>query len=227
MKSTFIATVSHELRTPLTSIKGSLSLIDYGVFGDLPDQVKSLVSIATRNSDRLINLVNDILDTEKLSSDMMVFDFQVLDLSHLVAEAVEANQGFAYAHGVTIRFERPVSGIRVLADSYRLTQVISNLISNAAKFSPDGGDVVIEVTARNDVVEVSVSDDGSGIPVQYHEQVFEQFTQVDSSDSREKRGTGLGLSIARSIIERHNGVMKLDVERRKGARFFFNLPISK
>ncbi|MBT7488212.1 MAG: PAS domain S-box protein [Rhodospirillales bacterium] len=227
MKSEFISTVSHELRTPLTSIKGSLGLITDGILGAMPDTATSMIEIAYRNTDRLINLVNDILDMEKIESGSMEFEFKKLSLTELVADAVETNKGYADEHGVTFVLADRGPKITVEGDANRLVQVIANLLSNAAKFSPKGENVEISVTRQEQVARVSVSDHGPGIPEQYREQIFGRFTQVDSSDSREKGGTGLGLNISKSIIEKHEGAINFESNTDVGSTFFFTLPISE
>jgi PAS domain S-box-containing protein len=227
MKSEFISTVSHELRTPLTSIKGSLGLMMGGAVGAMPEKAAGMLDMAHRNTDRLINLVNDILDIEKLASGDLEFDFQSLDLSNLVADAVESNKGFADEHSATFVFSEVIPDVMVLGDSSRLSQVIANLLSNAAKFSPKGGNVEISVAQKNGVARVSVADHGPGIPADFIDQIFERFTQADSSVTREIGGTGLGLNISKSIIERHGGTIDFVTEVDVGSIFFFTLPLSK
>jgi len=227
MKTEFISTVSHELRTPLTSIKGSLGLVTDGSLGTLPEGIKDMVSVAYRNTERLINLVNDILDIEKLDSGGMEFDFELLDLSKLVHEAIEANKGLASEFSVQFAAADPISKVMVKGDSSRLVQVFVNLLSNAAKFSNQGGSVEISVAGNNGMAKVSVSDHGSGIPAEFRERIFERFSQADGSDSRGRGGTGLGLSIAKSIIEDHGGSIGFDTEEGAGSSFYFTLPISE
>jgi two-component system, NarL family, sensor histidine kinase EvgS len=227
MKNEFVSTVSHELRTPLTSIKGSLGLISDGKLGAMPQKATGMIEIAYRNTDRLINLVNDILDMEKIESGSLEFNFQKLNLTELVADAVETNKGYADEYGVAFVLADLGPKITVEGDANRLVQVIANLLSNAAKFSPKGRDVGISVSRQGQIARVTVSDHGSGIPEQYREQIFGRFTQVDSSDSREKGGTGLGLNISKSIIEKHNGKIDFDSEVDVGSTFFFTLPVSE
>ncbi|MBT4702964.1 MAG: response regulator [Rhodospirillaceae bacterium] len=227
MKSEFISTVSHELRTPLTSIKGSLGLLIGGAVGAMPEKAGGMLDLAARNTDRLINLVNDILDMEKLESGDLEFDFQTLDLSKLVAEAVETNKGFADEHDAIFILSETPPDVMVEGDGSRLSQVIANLLSNAAKFSPGGGEVEISIAQQNSVARVSISDHGPGIPEGFGDQLFERFTQVDSSATRQKGGTGLGLNISKSIVERHGGTIDYISEVDFGSTFFFTLPVSK
>jgi PAS domain S-box-containing protein len=227
MKDEFVSMVSHELRTPLTSIKGSLGLVVGGALGALPNKAKEMVDIAHRNAERLINLVNDILDIEKLESGRIEFQIQSLDLSDLVREAVETNKGFAEEHGVKFVFADFAPKVVVRGDSNRLTQVVANLLSNGAKFSPENGEVEISVVSQYGVATVSVSDHGPGIPEDFREKIFERFSQADASNTRKKGGTGLGLSITKSIIESHGGAIGFDSEVGVGSTFFFTLPISE
>jgi two-component system, NarL family, sensor histidine kinase EvgS len=227
LKSEFVSTVSHELRTPLTSIKGSLGLISGGALGDMPEKAGDMIGMAYKNTDRLINLVNDILDMEKLESGRMDFDFQELNLSDLVAEATEANSGMATQENA--RFVQGVftRNLFVRGDSNRLIQVLSNLLSNAAKFSPPQSSVEISVIREQKTVRVSVKDQGPGIPEDFKDDIFGRFAQADGTNTREKGGTGLGLNISRSIIERHDGTIDFDTIEGVGSTFFFVLPLTR
>ena len=187
LKSEFISTVSHELRTPLTSIKGSLGLIASGALDAMPKKAESMITIAHKNSDRLVGVVNDILAVDQLRSGYMAFDFQILELSELVRESVEANVGFAKEHGVTFSLNNIAPGVRVRGDDARLTQVIANLLSNAAKFSPAGGVVTISMTLDDGEARVSISDSGPGIPEDFRGRIFGRFAQADASDIRQKK----------------------------------------
>jgi len=227
LKSEFISTVSHELRTPLTSIKGSLGLMAGNAMGMLPDKAKDLVDVAYKNTERLIYLVNDILDAEKLESEKMEFDFQPLDFQNLVEEAVETNTGFAKEYGVEIVYSDIASGIMVRGDVNRLTQVISNLLSNAVKFSPEGAEVEISIAEVDGAIRASISDHGAGISEEFRDHIFDRFALADASDSRQKNGTGLGLSIGKSFVEKHGGTIGFDSEVGAGSTFFFTLPIMK
>lgn len=226
-KSEFLAVASHELRTPLTSIKGSLSLIVGGAFGALPENLSEVLSIAHRNTNRLISLVNDILDTEKIASGSMEYHFETLNLSRMVVDAVDANQSFAEQYGVTFTINQIAPSIYVKGDTDRLTQVIANLLSNAAKFSPTGGDVEISVTVQGQSARVSITDNGPGIPENLRAHIFDKFTQADSTDTRAKGGTGLGLNISKSIIESHNGSIDFTSTIGLGSEFFFVLPMQE
>ncbi len=224
MKNDFVSVVSHELRTPLTSIRGSLGLIAGGVAGALPEKARLLVDIAAKNSDRLVRLINDILDVEKIESGAMGFRFVAVELMPLVEAAVDGNRAYAQAYEVELRIVRAVEGVRVWADPDRLLQVMANLLSNGAKFSPRGGVVEVAVEARQGEVRVAVTDHGRGIPADFQARIFEKFAQADSSSTRQKGGTGLGLSISRAIVERHRGRIDFTSEPGVETCFFFDLP---
>ena len=225
MKSEFIATVSHELRTPLTSIKGALGLIVGGATGALPEKAAKMIEIAYKNSIRLANLVDDILDIEKFESGGLEFDFERLNISDLVADAVRDNQGFADEHGITFVTDNPAPALNVSGDAGRLKQVMANLLSNACKFSPEGGTVEVSVIRHDGMARVSVCDHGPGIANEFSDFIFGRFAQADSSDSRQKEGTGLGLNISRMLVKKHGGLIDFETEPGVGTTFFFDLPV--
>jgi len=224
IKNDFISVVSHELRTPLTSIRGALGLLAGGVSGELPDKARSLLDIAAKNSERLGRLINDILDIEKIESGKMGFRFAPLETMSLLEQAVESNRGYATAYEVELRVVSGVEGLRVWADADRLQQVISNLLSNACKFSPRGGLVEIAAARNGSRVRISVTDHGKGIPPEFQAAIFEKFAQADISSTREKGGTGLGLSISKAIVERHGGHIGFVSEPGVATTFAFELP---
>ncbi|MEO2005068.1 MAG: response regulator, partial [Candidatus Poribacteria bacterium] len=213
LKDEFISTVSHELRTPLTSIQGSLGLMSMGGAGELTDQAKELLRIAYSNGDRLVRLINNILDIEKMESGKMEFRLDPIDINELIRQTIEENQPYAKQHSVEYTFDDPGGAVIVNADVDRLAQVMANLLSNAAKFSPENDIVSIHVAERPGWIRVSVKDNGPGIPDSARNLVFEKFSQVDSSSTRQQGGTGLGLSICRAIINKHDGTT-----------FYFDLP---
>jgi PAS domain S-box-containing protein len=227
LKKEFVSTVSHELRTPLTSIRGSLGLLQGGVAGELPAQAHPLVDIALKNSERLVRLINDILDMEKIEAGRMAFDLREVPLEPLLHQAVEANRGFAHQYGKTIAYEPPpgAGGWTVRVDVDRFQQVVTNLLSNAVKFSPENGTVTLWAEAAGSDVRVSVRDEGPGIPETFRSRIFSKFAQADSSDTRKKGGTGLGLSIAKAIVERMGGAIGFATGAGMGTTFFFTLPI--
>lgn len=224
IKSEFISTVSHELRTPLTSIRGSLGLLAGGVAGELPPAVRTLIDIACNNSDRLVRLINDILDIEKIESGRMDFRMRPLDVPEFIRQAIHDNQAYAAQHGVEIELARDVAGLRILADPDRLMQVMANLLSNAVKFSPSGSNVTVAVDHEGNYARIAVTDQGPGIPEEFRSRIFDKFAQADSSDSRQKGGTGLGLSISKAIIEHMGGEISFTSQTGVSTTFFFWLP---
>lgn len=225
LKSEFISLVSHELRTPLTSIMGSISLIKGGALGDIPEKMSDMLGIAKGNSERLIGIVNDILDFEKLQSGGMEFNFVEVDLVELVRHTIDLNQSYAEQCGVQFDLIKADTGICVRGDRERLEQVMTNLLSNAAKFSTKGTSIEISVFDRDGIARVDVADTGPGIPEEFKDRIFDRFSQADTGDKRTVKGTGLGLSISRAIIERHEGSIDFDSRTGQGTTFHFELPI--
>lgn len=230
MKNEFVATVSHELRTPLTSIAGSLGLLTAGAGGELPSKAKRLMDIAHKNSERLTLLINDILDLEKAESGRLELKLRPHSLTAVVVQSMEANRSYAQQFQVRFALRTLSSAPVVLIDEARIMQVLANLLSNAAKFSPHGGQVLITLEVLDAVVRVVVHDDGLGIPESFRDRVFTRFAQADASDSRQKGGTGLGLAIVKSLIEHHRGQVGCESGRSavgegQGASFWFELPI--
>ena len=224
LKAEFVATVSHELRTPLTSIKGALGLIQSGVTGDVSAQQQSMLDIAYNNSDRLVALINDLLDMEKFEAGKMTYYMSTVDAQTLINDAIEANKGYGDEHGVSFVNDSAEDQFLVRADKDRLMQVLANLMSNAVKFSPRGDAVQIRAFRRDGNIRVEVEDRGPGIPEEYRTNIFEKFSQADSSDTRQSGGTGLGLPIARAIVEQHGGDLRFSTEEGKGTTFYFELP---
>lgn len=225
MKIEFVSTVSHELRTPLTSISGALGLIVGGALGELPEQAKFMLDIALKNSKRLALLINDLLDMEKLAAGKMQLDLQLQLLMPLVEQTLEAVRAYGDQYQVRFELVERADDVQVRVDSGRLQQVLSNFLSNAAKFSPSGAQVEVAVRLQQDVVQVEVIDHGPGIPDEFRSRIFQKFSQADSSDTRQKGGTGLGLAISKELIERMNGLIGFDSEESRGARFYFQLPV--
>jgi len=225
LKSEFVSTVSHELRTPLTSIRGSLGLISGGIAGPLPDAAMKLVGIAKNNCERLIRLINDILDIEKIESGKMRLDLQPMALMPLLTQAIAANEGYGLANQVSLVLHGDDPDLQVNVEADRLTQVVTNLLSNALKFSPPGGTVEVHVTRAGLGVRVEVRDHGPGIPEEFRTRIFQKFSQADSSDSRQKGGTGLGLNISHALVERMGGSIGFASQLGEGTTFFFELPL--
>ena len=225
IKNEFISTVSHELRTPLTSVRGSLGLLVGGAAGKLPDQAKTLVEIANKNTERLLLLINDILDIEKIESGKMVYNYNILQLNEFLEAAIQANNAYGQQFGIRFVVTQCPKQISIYADEDRLIQVMNNLLSNAAKFSTRGGQVEISAVRRGHKIRISVTDNGQGIPQSFQKKVFEKFAQADASDTRAISGTGLGLSISRAIIEQHGGRIDFISRVNLGTTFFFDLPV--
>ncbi len=224
MKKEFVSTVNHELRTPLTAIRGALGLIIGGAVGELPGQVKSLAEIAYRSVERLVALVNDILDIEKIEAGRMEFQMQPQQMLELVHQALEDNRTYATQYEVELQLDPGSTECWVMGDSHRLLQVLTNLLSNACKFSPPGSAVHIQVGRQAGQVRVAVRDQGTGIPEAFKGRIFQKFAQADSSTTRMRGGTGLGLSICKAIIEQHGGEIGFDSAVAEGTTFYFLLP---
>ncbi len=223
LKNEFISTISHELRTPLTSIRGSLSMLASGLAGDVPAPALPLLDIANKNTERLVRLINDILDIEKLESGRMQLQPQPSDVRALVAHAVEQIGPYAREFDVSLEL-RPGAHGHALVDPDRFAQVMANLLSNAIKHSPRDGRVLVEVLRRDEGIEVAVQDHGAGIPEAFQPHVFERFAQADASDARLRGGTGLGLAITRSLVEQMGGGIGFQTAAGEGTRFRVWLP---
>lgn len=224
MKSEFVSTVSHELRTPLTSIAGSLGLINGEALGPVPAAMREMLLIAQSNSQRLRQLIDDLLDMDKLLAGKMSFIPQCLELDGFLAECAASHQGFARQHDVQLVYSGATT-VHVMADPLRLQQVLSNLLSNALKFSPAGSRVLLSAQAlAGGRIRVSVADQGPGIPAEFVDRLFEKFSQADASDRRQKGGTGLGLAISKELMERMGGTIGFDPRREGGAVFWIELP---
>lgn len=224
MKNEFVSTVSHELRTPLTSIRGSLDLLLGGVHGELSEQAYEFIKIANNNTERLLLLINDILDMQKIESGKMAFHFGRIDLNTLLADAIRDNAAYAKQYGVHFKVVRTVENAALFADPDRIIQVLNNLLSNACKFSPKESFVELSAARNNGILRVSVTDYGTGIPEEFQASLFDKFTQADGSDARAKGGTGLGLAISRLIIEKHGGKMGFNTKVGLGTTMYFDLP---
>lgn len=226
MKNEFVSTVSHELRTPLTSISGALGLINGGALGEMPAQARQMIEIAYKNSQRLTHLINDLLDMEKLIAGKIHFELKAQPLAPLIESALESVRAYGDMYKVTFKITK-LDDAQVMVDAIRLQQVLTNFLSNAAKFSPSGSQVDISARRTEKYIRVEVTDRGAGIPAAFHNKIFQKFFQTDSSDTRQKGGTGLGLAISKEIIERMNGVISFESTEGQGSCFYFKLPIAQ
>ncbi|HXM83943.1 MAG TPA: PAS domain-containing sensor histidine kinase [Burkholderiales bacterium] len=224
MQKDFTSTLSHELRTPLTSIIGSLQLLNSGVVGELAPDVSELTLVAERNGQRLLDIINDILDIEKIESGRLTMTPEVLTIDDVVREAIVLNQAFGERFKVRFQASGELPGRQVSADRKRLLQVMTNLLSNAAKFSPEWGTVDITLEERGANVRVGVHDRGPGIPDNFRSRIFSRFAQADSTPSRQKGGTGLGLAICKRLIEMMQGRIGFEDRAGAGTTFWFELP---
>ncbi|MEM1281647.1 MAG: ATP-binding protein, partial [Cyanobacteria bacterium P01_H01_bin.152] len=243
MKDEFIAVVSHELRTPLTSIHGSLKLMATGRLGQLSTEGQQMLEVADENTDRLVRLVNNVLDLQRIESGEVTMDAQACDAADLIEQGVEAMQAIAQEHDIELQTQS--DAISIWADPDYIVQTITNLISNAIKFSNSGDVIRLAVRSNFEPILPShlsdtvlhryraapamalfcVQDYGQGIPADKLNSIFERFQQVDSSDSRKKGGTGLGLAICRKIVEQHGGQIWAESQMGVGSCFYFTVPL--
>ncbi|MES2823203.1 MAG: GAF domain-containing sensor histidine kinase [Pseudomonadota bacterium] len=220
MKTEFISTLSHELRTPLTSISGALGLIANSMLGTLPEKAMTMLTIAYKNSQRLTMLINDLLDMEKLLAGKMHFDMKFFPLFPLVQQAMLENKPYADHYTVTFVIENHIEQALIHIDSFRLQQILSSFISNAAKYSPRGGQVEIVLTRVNSWIRISVRDYGAGIPEKFKVHMFEKFSQADASDTRQHSGAGLGLAISKELVEHMGGRIGFVSKPIAGTHFY-------
>jgi PAS domain S-box-containing protein len=224
VKSEFVSMVSHELRTPLTSIRGALGLLAAGRLDDVPDKRQRMLELAAANSDRLIRLINNILDVERINSNAATFEQTECLARTIVEHVVDAIGPLAERAGIDLRWS--ADNVRIWADPDRMTQTVTNLVDNAIKFSAAGSAVEVLVRGGEAFATFSVADHGRGIPADRLESVFDRFQQIDASDSRDKGGSGLGLAICRGIVQQHGGRMWVESELGRGSTFYFTIPIA-
>lgn len=223
LKDEFISTISHEIRTPLTSIRGSLGLLKGGVMGELPEKANNLIVIANNNTERLLQLVNDLLDIQKLESSGIEFNIQEHPLNPLLELAIENNSAYAANRGIHLTLHPCDTSLNLPMDSDRIMQVMNNLLSNAAKFSPANSEVEISVEVKKETIQINVIDQGEGVPEAFIPHLFDRFSQADNTATRQVGGTGLGLNISKTIIEYHQG--SLHYQRLNDRSIFsFTLP---
>ena len=228
LKDEFVSTVSHELRTPLTSIRGALGLLSAGVAGEVDAKAKKLLGIALTNTERLIRLINDILDLERMDSGRSVLEVRRCSLPDLIYQATETMNAMAEASNIRVTISPAASAVLPSVffdgDSDRILQVLTNLLSNAIKFSPPESTVTIDVETPPEALIFRIADQGRGIPEDQLETIFERFKQVEYSDSRHRGGTGLGLAICRSIVQQHGGTIWAQRNPVKGVSMCVRLP---
>lgn len=224
LKQDFVAMISHDLRTPLTSIGCTLTMLDEGVYGELDSTGLKRVTDAQRNIERLINMVSDLLDLEKLEAGRLTMELKPCDIKDVVEQSVAAVK--SYAEQKEIKLNVGASQQTVSGDSDRLVQVVVNLISNAVKFSPAKGTISVSAARQGESVLISVADEGRGIPKEFQESIFERFQQVAASDAKRSMGSGLGLAICKAIVISHNGAIGVDSDGVKGSTFWIRLPLA-
>jgi signal transduction histidine kinase len=225
LKTDFVSTVSHELRTPLTSMRGALGLVLSGTTGELPLRARDLLKIAQSNTDRLIRLINEMLDIEKIEAGHVSLKREWCELTALAQQTQRGLETLAMEAGVRLAVDA-ARDVFVSGDADRLVQVMTNLVSNAIKFSPRGGTVTIRIEAEGQAARIHVVDQGPGIPSEFRSRIFGRFQQADSGDARRASGTGLGLAIARAIVEMHDGSIGFDTNVGRGTTFTVELPWS-
>jgi signal transduction histidine kinase len=224
-KQELVAMVSHDLRTPLTSVQAALTLLGAGAMGELSDKAQKQVYIAEQSTTRLINLINDLLDLEKMESGKFQLNIVEASASVIIDRSVEAVEALAADHNITI--ETPDADLYVLADRERMVQVVVNLLSNAIKFSPDGSKIVVELLDQSDWVVLRVIDQGRGVPEKFKDAIFERFQQVERADGEAGKGTGLGLPICKAFVEAQGGTISVESTEGKGSTFSVRLPAAK
>jgi signal transduction histidine kinase len=229
LKSDFVSTVSHELRTPLTAIKGSIGLILGGVTGGLPTETADMLRITQKNTDRLIRLINEVLDIAKIEAGKIQMHFDKYSLVDVLDNVILGVASFAQTQGIQLLWSRPEVSPLVVIDRDRIEQVMTNLLSNAIKFTNPGGTIMVSAhwdsdEGKSSEVIIEVQDTGQGIPEEFAERIFEKFQQAEGSGNKTKEGTGLGLAITKALIEEHGGRIWVVSQVGKGSTFSFSLP---
>lgn len=227
MKNEFVSAVSHELRTPLTSISGALTLMVNGMLGDPPEKMKPMLGIAHKNTQRLMVLINDLLDMEKLLAGKMNFDMKIQSVLPIIEISIESIKTYSTNTGVEFRVEGMSADYFINVDALRLQQVITNFLSNAIKFSPSNSEVVIKVARLDHQLRIAVIDHGPGVSDEFRGRIFQKFSQADATDSRQRGGTGLGLAITKELIERMNGTVGFESVLGEGSTFYAQFPLAQ
>lgn len=225
LKNEFVANVSHELRTPLTSVQGSITLLAAGLAGELSPRAMQLLKISKENIDRLIRLINDLLDIQKIESGRMEYILQRVDILDLIKDAISKNHAYAQKFHRNLKLVKAHSGI-VNVDYDKIIQVVTNLISNAVKFS-SSPDIIINIEKKEKYIRVEVINEGVGIPIEAQSKLFQKFIQLQNKQTSDVKGSGLGLAISKEIIESHHGNIGFSTDANKNTIFYFELPMSQ
>lgn len=225
IKNEFLANMSHELRTPLNAIIGFSEALTLGIFGQLNAKQSEYISDINTSGHHLLSMINDLLDLSKIESGKMELNKQVFPVQNAIEEAASLIKPLADRKNVEIKTNAGKKEINISADRQKLLQILHNLLGNAIKFTNEGGSILLSLKKKTDYVEISVQDNGIGIPAKYHEKIFEKFQQVDNEVTRKTGNTGLGLTITRELVEMHGGKIRVESEEGKGATFIFTLPI--
>ena len=223
LKKRFVASVSHELRTPLTAIRGSLGLLAKGKLGELSPGARQVVQIAERNAVRLVGIINDLLDFERIQAGLLALTQKMFPLARAFDRSLEAVQALADESGITLA--PSPTGLDVWGDEDRIIQVLVNLVGNAVKFSPRGTQIDVWAERREPFALVQVRDRGRGVPENLREIIFQPFRQAEESDARKKGGSGVGLAICRAIVSQHGGEMGVESAPGEGSVFWFTVPL--
>lgn len=224
MKQEVVAMVSHDLRSPLATIRSFLEMLEAGLFGDITERGQHLLGVANRNTSRMLTLIKDLLDIERMEAGMLELNCTEVKMNDVFEHCQHAVQGLATERSVKLNFG--TSNITLLADEDRLVQICTNLITNAIKFSPNDGTVKATARENGSVVTISIADEGRGIPKDLVGSIFDRFKQIERADAKEKGGTGLGLAICKALVELHNGTISVESEFGKGSTFSFTIPKS-
>ncbi len=227
MKNEFVSTVSHELRTPLTAIRGSLSLILGGAMGEVPKEINDMLKLANSNTNRLLLLINDILDIKKIEAGEFDFNFTTVEIMPLIEQAINENKTYASQYEIDYEITERLKNQTIYIDTLRFSQAVSNLLSNAAKFSPKGNKVEVKVFQKQNFARIEITDFGIGISEKFQAKLFENFSQQDSSDTKKTGGTGLGLAITKTIVEKLKGNIGVSSIEGKGSTFYIELPLAE
>jgi PAS domain S-box-containing protein len=224
MKDEFISNVSHELKTPITSIRGFTELLYDGKLGDTNEKQKEALDVIIKNIDRLTRLIDNLLDLSAIRGKKMEFEFHEVPLGEVLRETLDTVRNSAKSKGLSLIYQVPGNLPPVWGDRDRLVQVFTNVLDNAVKFTPQGGDITVKVAEKGDLVETRIKDTGYGMPEGKIPRLFDQFFQVDASLTRKVGGAGLGLFITKNIVDGHEGRIKINSKPGNGTEVIITLP---